>query len=110
MKLLINNDLSVKFHIDPSSTVNDFENTAAFFAEISDICNKFSVQHKIYLGTTIGSTVDFTIPVQKITLDSVDVNELLFDVFYLLDYDIEYSSLGGRGCDLTLTIVKGNIK
>lgn len=108
MKLLIDNDLVANFPVDPSSTEQDFADTAADFAEISAVCKKFGVQHTISLGTTIGSSTVFKIPVQKITLDSVNVNELLFDVFYLLDYDIEYSALGGSGCDLALTITKRN--
>lgn len=108
MKLLIDNNLVATFSVDPSSTEKDFLDTAADFAEVSAICDKFCVRHTISLGTTIGSKTVFTIPVQKITLDSVNVNELLYEVFYLFDfvYDIEYSALGGRGCDLALTITK----
>lgn len=108
MKLLIDHDLVAKFPVDPSSTDQDFADTAANFADIAAVCKKFSVRHTISLGNTIGSTTVFVIGAQKITLDSVSINELLYDVFYLLDYDIGYSALGGRGCDLALTITKRN--
>lgn len=108
MKLLIDNNLVATFPVDPSSTADDFDDTAAYFAEISAVCKKFCVRHTISLGTTIGSSTMLVIHSQKINLDSVNVNELLADVFYLLEYDIEYSALGGRGCDLALTITKRN--
>lgn len=68
------------------------------------MCHKFGVNYSIKLATEAGGTTVFTVPVQKITLDSVDVNELMFDGFYLLDYEISYAALGGCGCDLTLVL------
>ena len=87
MKLLINTDLvSVK---------------ATDYTDEINLCKKFGIRYSIDDSIEL---VTFKILVQKITLDSFDINELLCDVFYLFEYEMQYVPLGGQGCDLTLRI------
>lgn len=71
-----------------------------FKAEII-LCKRFGVHYSI---ESKGNQTKFKITPQKITLDSVNVNELLSDVFHLFAYTMEYAALGGAGCDLALRI------
>lgn len=105
MKLLIDTDLVGTFPVDPTITGQDYEDAFDHWCDISVLLKKFSVSHSITnFPKKGGEPTVFTVPAQKITLDSVDVNELLFDGFYLLDYEMNYAALGGRGCDLTLIL------
>jgi hypothetical protein len=84
MKLLINHVLAT--------------NNATLFDGVTEILSHYAVSHKIEDGI-------LTIEPQKITLDSVDLNHLLYDgISVLFDVNFHYVGLGGEGCDLCLKI------
>ena len=104
MKLLIQDALRFTGIVDSSSTAQDFQDSAEEFAEMTAICKKFGVQYTLKLAQNLNDTIDFVILVQKCTLDEVDMNELFADVLFLLDYDIQYGMLGGKGCDFSIAM------
>lgn len=101
MKLLIDDTLTFFGKDDPSSTEQDHQDSEEEWAEMTALCDKFGV--KYHHEHSDGNTV-FTVPPQKIVLDEYDMNELLYDVFFLLEYDMQYAWIGGKGCEVALTI------
>jgi hypothetical protein len=43
---------------------------------------------------------------QKITLDDLDMNELIYDGLWVLDMNFQYAGLGGRGCETSFTVTQ----
>lgn len=73
--------------------------------DLIDTCKERSVALLIERTET---DVTYTIPEQKITLDEVEMNILFYYVLWLFSYRIEYSGLGGAGCDFSLDLYPDN--
>lgn len=100
MKLLVQEKLSVVFTEEPDSTAQDIADSAEFWKYITDLLDSCSVYYNLEQRSDYWL---FEIPAQKITLDEFCMNELFYECFnVLLDYRLEYSALGGKGCDFSL--------
>ena len=69
--------------------------------DLIDTCKERSVSLLIERTET---DVTYTIPEQKITLNEVEMNILFYYVLWMFSYRIEYSGLGGAGCDFSLNM------
>ena len=103
MKAIIHDELCATYFEGPDATTTDREDDLTFWAEIKATLKGFSVYNRIEYSAEEKSWT-ITIQPQKVTLSDVDMNTLFSDVFYMLDYRIEYAGLGGRGCEFAINI------
>ena len=102
MKVIIQEKLTTAIYEDPDSTAQDYKDNEEFWKFITSMLDGFAVHYK--LEYKLGCWL-FEIPVQKITLDEQDMNELFYECLHvLLDYRVEYSALGGKGCGFSLCL------
>lgn len=92
MKAILHDDLVAPIACETESDLKAF---------VKELNQKFGVTSCYLFGNTESNV---TIPVQKICLDETDMNELFHDYLYLFDYSIEYSALGGKGCDFAICV------
>lgn len=92
MKAILHNDLVALIAFETESDLKAF---------VKELNKKFGVISYYLFGNTESKV---TIPIQKIYLDETDMNELFHDYLYLFDYSIEYSALGGKGCDFAINV------
>lgn len=108
MKLLVQEKLTTAIYEDPGSTPQDYKDDEEFWKFITSLLDGFAVHYN--LEHKLGYWL-FEIPEQKITLDEQDMNELFYECFnVLLDYRVEYSALGGKGCGFSVCMYKKEIK
>jgi len=87
MKLIIDDILVFKTEVESDASAKDMEDTADFFNELSDICKKYSVTHKIHLTESDNICQLYT---QKINLSEDDMNILMWKVIgFLFDDPIK---------------------
>lgn len=99
MKLLIQENLSAKYFTEPDIRPEDAEQDAEFWKGITELLDKYSVYYKLEDKSDCWL---FEIPVQKINLSEENMNTLFHEVLFLLDYELKYAGLGGKGCDFSL--------
>lgn len=92
MKAILHNDLVALLAYETESDLKDF---------VKELSQKFGVISYYSFENTESKV---TIPVQKICLDETDMNELFHDYLRLFEYSIEYSALGGKGCDFAICV------
>lgn len=92
-----------------STTIFYYEDEKQFFAEcignFISLCNKFSITYGVDHNEDHGM---YTINVlaQKCSLDSIDTNTLFSEILNLFDYSIKYASLGGEGCNMSISVTE----
>ena len=96
MKLLIDAPLVFMAYDDPGTINSKFT-----YDDISITLTKFGVHH---VFTYNANSVVLTIEPQKISLDDLAMNELMFDGLWLFDLDFRYAGLGGSGCEISFTV------
>lgn len=100
MKLLVQEKLTTAIYENPGSTPQDYKDDEEFWTFITSLLDGFAVHYN--LEHKLGCWL-FEIPEQKITLDEHCMNELFYECFnVLLEYRVEYSALGGKGCGFSL--------
>lgn len=92
MKAVLHDDLVALLAYETESDLKAF---------VRELDQKFGVISLYLFGNTESKV---TIPVQKICLDETDMNELFHDYLHLFEYSIEYSALGGKGCDFAICV------
>jgi hypothetical protein len=92
MKLLINEPLSIKF-----------EDGDRAWLCIHVVLDKFAVGYKLLHNSNF---VKLVINAQKVSLEDLAMNELLFDGLWALDLDFRYAGLGGQGCETSFTVTQ----
>ena len=102
MKLLINSDFMYQETFNPSISDEDMFDTQEEADGLSELLDSLYVYHTLSVDT---SGLRLIIPVQKLCLYEVDMNTLFYDVIdRFFDYDLQYSGLGGVGCDFSIDI------
>ena len=110
MKLIIQENLSTVIYDDPDNTAENCAVEEEYWKYISSLLDDYSVAYRLDYDPDIGGYL-FEIPVQKITLDAQDMNDLFYECFnVLLDYRVEYSALGGEGCGFSLCMYQKEMK
>ena len=98
MKLLINSDI----HKSQSNSLTDSNKEIldrfGYLQDASGVLNKYSVSHILKI---FDSHWDILIYAQKVCLDDIDMNTLFCDGFDI-PLNIEYSPLGGVGCEFAI--------
>ena len=102
MKLLIDVPLVFMAYDDPGTTDQDRADSKFTYDDGSDVLTKFGVHHVL---TYNANSVVLTIEPQKISLDDLAMNELMFDGLWLFDLDFRYAGLGGSGCEISFTVI-----
>jgi hypothetical protein len=103
MKLLIDIPLVFVAYDEVGTTEQDREDSKETWDEACVVLNKFGVAYSLVYTA---HSIVFTVKVQKIALDDLDMNELLFDGLWPLDLDFRYAGLGGRGCETAFTVTQ----
>ena len=104
MKLLVQENLSTVVYDDSDYTAEESELEEEFWEFIRSLLDGYSVTYRLDYDPDIKGYL-FEIPVQKITLDEQGMNELFYECLHvLLDYRVEYSALGGKGCGFSLCL------
>ena len=99
MDLLIPENLSTVIYDDSNYTAEE-----EFREFICSLLDGYSVSYRLDYDPCLKGYL-FEIPNQKITLDEQDMNELFYECLHvLLDYRVEYSALGGKGCGFSLCL------
>ena len=101
MKLLIQEDLIGKYSRDQSSTIEDDQDSLDMWEEVIDLCKKCKIYYTI---THTPEETIFKIWTQKCTLDEFVMNDVFYNVLDLVDYDMEYGCVGGKGCDFSIVL------
>ena len=102
MKVLVQEKLTTAIYENPNGTAQDYEDDKEFWKFITSMLDGFAVHYN--LEHKFGYCL-FEIPEQKITLDEHCMNELFYECLHvLLDYRVEYSALGGKGCGFSLCL------
>lgn len=99
MKLLIQENLSATYYGEPDSSPQDIEQDVEFWKGITELLDKYSVYYKLEHKSDCWL---FEIPVQKINLSEENMNTLFHEALFLLEYELDYAGLGGKGCDFSL--------
>lgn len=99
MKLLINNDFEHSFKLDYPEHFDDL--TVVVQQRLRNEFCVFCALNKIS-----ETEATFKLLAQKITLDSTDMNTVLYLLGYSgIEFKLRYAALGGEGCDLTLEMI-----
>lgn len=102
MKLLINRELTHRLVRGSDYTDEAWDWECDDYVRITETCDSFTVYNRLVATDT---QIDFTIGVQKCTLDEMNMNTLMYEVIdYLWSPTIRYAGLGGRGCDFAFAI------
>ena len=102
MKVLVQEKLTTAIYENPNGTAQDYEDDKEFWKFITSMLDGFAVHYN--LEHKFGYWL-FEIPEQKITLDEHCMNELFYECLHvLLDYRVEYSALGAKGCGFSLCL------
>ena len=101
MKLLIDGPLVLIAESEPGTTEQDIEDSKEAWKETCAVLTKFGVVHTF---THDPEGFLFTVRAQKVSLNDMDMNELLFDGLWALDLDFRYAGLGGKGCETSFTV------
>lgn len=101
MKLLIDKPLVFIAYDEIGTTEQDRQDSKEVWDETCEVLNKFGVYYTL---TYKPNCIEFLLNTQKISLDDLDMNELLYDGLWVLDLDFRYAGLGGRGCETAFTV------
>ena len=102
MIVYIEETLYLDAAVDLSSTEDDMADTLDEFNEIKALLDSYTVHHMIDCRE---DTTVFSIYTQKITLDEFAMNNLFHNILNVyFDIEISYASIGGKGCDMALTV------
>jgi hypothetical protein len=72
-----------------------------YIRELHDLLTTWSIWHSYDI---VGNTTVLAITVQKITLTEYDMNHLFYEILATIPLSIQYSGLGGAGCDFALSV------
>ena len=104
MKLLVQENLSTVVYDDSDNTAENCAVEEEYWKYITSLLDGYSVTYRLDYDPDIKGYL-FEIPVQKITLDEQGMNELFYECLHvLLDYRVEYSALGAKGCGFSLCL------
>lgn len=104
MQVYIMQELEMYEDAEPDSTLEDHQDTAEEFNELSALMKSYSVYHTLELTPEY---TRLTIYQQKITLDEFAMNALFYRVLALhFEIRTEYAWLGGLGCDFSLNVYR----
>jgi hypothetical protein len=103
MKLLIDTPLVHVAYDEIGTTEQDRADSKEIWDEACAVLNKFGVHYTL---TYKAHCIVFLLKTQKITLDDLDMNELIYDGFWVLDMNFQYAGLGGRGCETSFTVTQ----
>ena len=106
MKLLIDEVLIFYYYYECSSCDFEDDTLEEFNDRVNNqgaILDRFCIHHTFVNNYTNCTLVIYP---QKITLDEVDINTLLYEVLMSFDtkFKITYKPLGGEGCHLSLML------
>lgn len=103
MKLLINSTLRYTDSYSPGTSDEDIDDLYQSWREVTDLCDKLGVH---YMFDAPAGSIVFYVYAQKVTLEESCMNELFADVLTYFKFNLEYAHLGGRGCDMALTLTE----
>lgn len=99
MKLLIDDVIILSAINPPCIAEEDLETQTEICEELRSLLNLKGMHHTID-DYTIGMTI--YLYQQKLVLDEWAMHEVLYALSRIDDFNIEYSPLGGAGCDFTI--------
>ena len=101
MKLLIQENLSATYFSELNITPEDMEQDAEFWKYVTYLLDSYSMHYTLEY---VSDYWWFEVPVQKVVLDELCMNTLFHEVLFLLDYELKYAGLGGKGCGFSLCL------
>lgn len=101
MKLLINHEVSISETFNPSITDEERQGVYEYLESISKDLKEYIVYHRVENNE---SGVRFTLEVQKVVLDEIQMNHVFSILNEFMNINIEYVQLGGKGCDFAMEI------
>lgn len=106
MKLYIDTDLIFSTVYNPGSSDEFLSNNQEYYSEMEAIAKKFSI------GSYFDNRQDgiyIKIHAQKVTLTDVSMNDFFVNFLTeLFDLTIEFSPMGGSGCEFAIRIASAN--
>jgi hypothetical protein len=105
MKLLIDTPLVHVAYDEIGTTEQDRADSKETWDEACAVLNKFGVHYTL---TYKAHCIVFLLKTQKITLDDLDMNELIYDGLWVLDMNFQYAGQAGlgRGCETSFTVTQ----
>ena len=104
MKLLIQTDLEYSTVFNEDGIGVDFDEFKADAEHLVKDLKRFAVHSKLDLTER---RCLFTVVSQKVTLDDINMNTLLHDLYETFDdLVLEYAGLGGEGCEVSLRLTQ----
>lgn len=103
MKLLIDIPLVFVAYDEVGTTESDRADSKEEWDETCAVLEKFGVSYTL---TYTPNSIVFVVKVQKIVLDDLAMNELLYDGLWTLDLDFHFAGLGGRGCETAFNVTQ----
>ena len=99
MKLLVQENLSAMYYGEPDSSPQDIEQDAEFWKYVTYLLDSYSMHYTLEYFSDYWW---FEVPVQKVVLNELCMNTLFHEALFLLEYELDYAGLGGKGCDFSL--------
>ena len=103
MKLLIDTPLMFVAHDEVGTTESDRADSKEEWDETCAVLEKFGVAYTLIYTS---NSIVFVVKSQKIVLDDLNMNELLYDGLWVLDLDFRFAGLGGRGCETAFVVTQ----